>query len=366
MTNEPTGNYIIASDIGSDGKLNTRRAVYTGGLGGHSNNGGGGDGLLSQGSVAVSSTSNMLAVVNAGSSTISLFSIDPSEPSSLKLVGAPISSGGQFPNSVAFNKDGDMVCALNSGEVNGVSCFSVSANSVAPLTQTQRSLGLNQTTPSTGPPGSPSQIFISPDGQNVVVSVKGIDASAPGYLAIWDITNGTLSTNSNTIPVPTGGQLPFGFVPIANEQAFVVADPAIGFNIMDMSGQNRSAAYPIDGQKAVCWAAFSSKTGNYYVIDAGASLITEIAVDGDLKASAVKSYSTGNNTGPLDPAVATIGDKDFLYTLTPGTKQVNVMMLNGAGQAQTVQSLDIAGHARSVNVPVNSTNLQGMATFFKV
>jgi hypothetical protein len=122
MTNEPTGNYIIASDIGSDGKLNPRRAVYTGGLGGHANNGGGGDGTISQGAVAVSAASNTLAVVNPGSHTITVFSFNSSNPTDLKLIGAPIASGGEFPTSVSFSSDGKMLCALNGGEVNGIRC----------------------------------------------------------------------------------------------------------------------------------------------------------------------------------------------------------------------------------------------------
>ncbi|THU97700.1 hypothetical protein K435DRAFT_777889 [Dendrothele bispora CBS 962.96] len=365
MTNEPTGNYIIASDIGSDGKLNPRKAVYTGGLGGHANNGGGGDGLVSQGSIVVSSASNMLAVVNAGSNTISVFSFDPSNPTDLRLVGAPISSGGEFPTSVSFSKDGDMLCSLNGGEINGVGCFKVNSTLIAPMTQTQRSLGLNQTTPATGPPGSASQIFVAPDGKNVVVSVKGMSTSAPGYLAVWDIINGTLSKDFNTVPAPSGGQTLFGIAPIQGQQALILADPAIGYDIMDFSGQNRSTAVQVDGQMAICWITYSSKTGNYYMIDAGASRITEVNVDNNLKGNTVNNYSTGNNTGPLDTAIATIGGKDYIYTLAARQTEVNVMSLDGPGQAQIVQKLDIAGPASFVGLPINATNVQGMATFSK-
>ena len=55
-----------------------------------------------------------------GSNTLSLFSIDPSNPIEIKRVGDPIGSGGEFPVSVAFNKAGDVLCALNGGEINGV------------------------------------------------------------------------------------------------------------------------------------------------------------------------------------------------------------------------------------------------------
>lgn len=55
-----------------------------------------------------------------GSNTLSLFSINPSNPIDIRLVGDPTGSGGEFPVSVAFNKAGDTLCALNGGEVNGV------------------------------------------------------------------------------------------------------------------------------------------------------------------------------------------------------------------------------------------------------
>jgi 6-phosphogluconolactonase (cycloisomerase 2 family) len=78
------------------------------------------DSLYSQGAIAVSNTANLLAAVNSGSNTVSLFSIDPMTPSTLTALGAPMSSGGEFPISVAFNADGSMLCALNAGQMDGV------------------------------------------------------------------------------------------------------------------------------------------------------------------------------------------------------------------------------------------------------
>ncbi|THU97704.1 hypothetical protein K435DRAFT_887757, partial [Dendrothele bispora CBS 962.96] len=252
--------------------------------------------------------------------TISLFSCDPSNPTDLRLVGAPISIGG--------------------GEINGVSCVKVNSTVIAPMTQTRRSFGLNQTTPVTGPPGSASQIFVAPDGTNVVVSVKGMSASAHGYLAVRDIVNGTLSKDFNTVPAPSGGQTLFGIAPIQGQQALILADPAIGYDTMDFSGQNCSTEVQVDGQMAICWTTYSSKTRNYYMIDAGTSRITEVNVDNDLKgttgAATVNYYSTGNNTGPLDTAIATIGGKDYIYALAARQTEVNVMSLDGPGQAQIV------------------------------
>lgn len=68
ITNEQSGNFVVASDIGSDGTVTLRQAVSTGGLGLHGNEGGvdGPDGLFTQGAIKTSAASNMLATVNVG------------------------------------------------------------------------------------------------------------------------------------------------------------------------------------------------------------------------------------------------------------------------------------------------------------
>ena len=68
----------------------------------------------------------MVAAVNPGSHTISLFKINPDQPSELTMVGRPVGSGGQFPSSLAFNAQGTALCAVNGGEVNGVAYVNLS------------------------------------------------------------------------------------------------------------------------------------------------------------------------------------------------------------------------------------------------
>lgn len=45
----------------------------------------------------------MLFTVNAGSDTVSMFSIDPQSPMEPKLVGSPVSTLGDFPISVDYS-----------------------------------------------------------------------------------------------------------------------------------------------------------------------------------------------------------------------------------------------------------------------
>ena len=114
----------------------TQRAISTGGFGGRGLQVPGADPLFSQG-VIETSPLGILAVANVrihwvvpgwwllmarqpGSDTISVFSISENDPSSLAPLGTPVWSRGEFPVSVAFNKAGDVLCALNT-----INCWSL-------------------------------------------------------------------------------------------------------------------------------------------------------------------------------------------------------------------------------------------------
>lgn len=56
----------------------------------------------------------------AGSDTLSSFSINSCDPSDISLLGTPVPTGGEFPVSVAINANGTLACVLNGGRVNGV------------------------------------------------------------------------------------------------------------------------------------------------------------------------------------------------------------------------------------------------------
>jgi len=47
----------------------------------------------------------------------------------------------------------------------------------------------------------------------------------------------------------------------------------------------------------------------------------------------------------------------YLYTLAARQTEINVMKLDGPGQAQTVQKLDITGPASLAGVPIGRNNL---------
>ena len=71
--------------------------------------------LFSQGPVQVNQATGRLAVVNAGSNTVQLFDIDPKNPTNITAIGNPVPSGGDFPQSIAWNNAGNKMCVLNGG-----------------------------------------------------------------------------------------------------------------------------------------------------------------------------------------------------------------------------------------------------------
>ncbi|KAJ7983090.1 hypothetical protein DFH06DRAFT_715224 [Mycena polygramma] len=358
MTNEPTGNYLVSSTIGSDGKLALYEAVNTGGIGAHGLPAPPGlDPLFSQGSVGVSEAKRFVANVNAGSNTVSVFAIDLFNPAQLWQVGKPVSSGGEFPTSLAINKAGTRVCVVNGGKVNGVSCYNYDAwVGLTPLKNTIRSLKLNQTTPATGPPNTPSQIIFGQDEKTLIISVKA------GFLAVWDINaDGSLSANFRTV---TGGAAPFSLNHIPGKNALVASDPGVGYDIFDLDSDAKTAAVstPIANQGANCWSVYSKESGNFYIIDVGRSVYTEVQVSSTLNSTIVKQYNIGTD-GPIDSDVATVGKKDFIYSLAANVTGLTVLSVNGPGKAAVYQRVDVAGPAKAAKLTINRTNVQGMATF---
>jgi len=374
MTNEPDGNFIVSMDIGSDGKLCLAQATPTGGEGAHGMDTDsptpGPDALFSQGAVKASAKAQVLAAVNAGSNTISMFSINPDQPSQLEAIGKPVCSEGEFPMSLAFNADGTMLCALNGGEVNGVQCYKVDPqNGLQAINGTTRSLGLNQTTPASGPAGSTSHVIFSENGQQLVASIKGTPPT-PGFLAVWNVSqDGTLSDDFAQVAPGQGGLLPFSMTVVPGENAILATDAGVGFDLFDMSNgatnSSNSSVVPIQGQGATCWSSFSNQTGNFYLTDIKTSMVTEVNVDKNLKGTIVKQYPQANNSATIDNDVATVGGKDFMYVLTPNATAVNVLSLNAPGQAQNIQTLDFSGAAKKAGLTINPNNLQGMTAFVK-
>ncbi|KAI0635912.1 hypothetical protein C8Q77DRAFT_1155656 [Trametes polyzona] len=365
ITNEPDENMVIAASINADGTLNLDRAVAAGGRGAH----GGADGpdpLFSQGAIKASAKGKVLATVNPGSNTVALFSIDPNTPTNINSIGDVVSSEGEFPMSLAFNDAGDRLCVLNGGTVNGVICYKVDKKvGLTAIPNTLRSLGLNQTTPATGPAGTASHIVFSEDGKQLIASVKGVPPT-PGFLAVWDVkSDGTLSPEFKKLAPAKKGLLPFSMTVIPGKNAILATDAGLGFDIFDLKDNNKSSAIGIDGQVATCWSSFSKRTGNFYLTDIGTATVTEVHVDDNLKGSIVRQYPQVPGSATIDNDIANVNGMDYLYVLAPNATAVDVLLLDAPGSAKKVSTLDISGPTKAAGITINPNNLQGMTTFVR-
>ncbi|KDR76702.1 hypothetical protein GALMADRAFT_96413 [Galerina marginata CBS 339.88] len=309
-----------------------------------------------------------------------MFSINPSNPSKLTMVGTPTSSEGEFPIAVAINEKATMVCVINGGKVNNINCFNPDSKlGLVAIPNTLRSLELNETTPATGPAGTASTIAFSPDGTKVIAAVKGtpgnpgdyprynvVHVASIGFLAAWSVAaDGSLSADA-VKSRPASGGLMFSLTPIPGTNAFLSADAGAGFDVFNFNGLSAtSTVIPIAGQVTTCWSSFGPKSGNFFLTDLGNSTVTEVNVDKNLKGTIVKSYPQTPGSGTLDNSIASIGGNDYLYTIAPGANQVLVMSVSNPGKATTLQNLDFVAAGKAVGLTIPQNFAQGMATYVK-
>ncbi|KIJ46197.1 hypothetical protein M422DRAFT_250236 [Sphaerobolus stellatus SS14] len=370
MTNEPTGNFIVSSAIGRDGKVAVKAAISAGGVGLRiiktlTPT----DPLFSQGSVTVAG--NSLYVVNPGSNTVAAFDIDRNDPTKLQPVGNPVNSGGEFPISVAVSQKRGLICVLNAGKINGVNCYKRNGpRGLIPAPNTQRLFHLNQTTPPViqpGPNGFSHVIFDESETQ-LIVSVRNVDGTSLGFLAVWDINvnTGALSPNFRQIAI-NGAPTPFGLAVLPGKNAIIATDPlGSGYDIFDLNAgpKNRSGIFSVPGQAALCWSVYNPKSGNVFLVDSILSVITEVTVDKKLRSSIVKQYSLAmGSDAALDASIATVNGNEFLYVLVGGTQAINVLSVPSPGNASVIQELLFADAVAKLGVTQDLEYLQGMAIF---
>ncbi|EJD42263.1 hypothetical protein AURDEDRAFT_67711, partial [Auricularia subglabra TFB-10046 SS5] len=273
----------------------------------------------------------------AASNTVSMFAIDEADPSKLTMVSGPVSSQGEFPISVAASPASGNVCVLNGGAVNSVACFKPDpSRGLVSIPNTYREIGIQQASPPSGPPGSATQVIFTLDGKRLIASIKGVPP-APGFLAVWNVQDdGSLSEGFDAVTPPSGAFLLFGFETLPHNPNVIVSNAARNYQASGVSSMNQ-----IPGSGAVCWTAFSPRTGNFYMVDPGTDTITEIMVNSaTFKPTMVKQYDAGADGNILDAMVGTVNNQDYLYVLAPNRTSIEVFSLRSVGNAQRVQTFD--------------------------
>ena len=315
QTNESSGNKIDVFNRGADGRLTLAATFPTGGLGGVAAPGAESDHLASQGSLALSADGKALIAVNAGSDTITAFRVHDDR---LQLRNV-VSSGGQFPASVAIHND--LVYVLNSGGAGIVQGFLLRGGQLVPIDGSARSLGLaNGDLPNFLT--APGQVGFTPDGGKLIVTTKASTSS----IDVFDVgRDGRLSAspvvNVSATPVPFAFTFGLdGRLVVGEAGASSVTSYSVG-----ASGTLSDPRSQSDGQAALCWIQRVEDV--YFVSNTGSNTVSSFAVDSSGQPTLLHAIAATTNPGPID--LATSGD--FLYAETGTNGTVDEFSVNGDG-----------------------------------
>ncbi|KAK3903563.1 hypothetical protein C8A05DRAFT_43223 [Staphylotrichum tortipilum] len=341
ITNDAT-NAIVALPIGPDGKLSPGTVTQTGGAGSASLKSDGQpaapDALVSQSALTIAG--DAIFAVNAGSNTLSMLTICPSDPTRLTLVGQPAALPGEFPNTVGASAKNNLVCVGMTGARAGVSCARFSPDTGLGPMDALRPFDLGQTTPPVGPANTVSQVFFSADQSMLFATVKGNPAAnKTGFFSSFPVEGpcrprrgrrrSSLSqmtiSPTETRSTPADTALLFGAQPVPGTANVFATDASFGAAVLSVDPASGAASTlargEIEGQAATCWAALSARRGTAFVTDVARGRIVEMGV-GDAGVVGVVEVGEGVQ-GMIDLRVG----GDFVYALAPG---------DGSGEAAVV------------------------------
>ncbi len=326
QTDDPAGNQIVAYDQAANGSLTEVGTYATGGLGGVLE-GSVVDHLASQASLTYDGDNGLLYAVNAGSNTVSVFSVS-GDRLSLRQV---IDSGGAFPVSVAVSHG--LVYVLNAEEGGSVQGYRVGFGRLFPILGSARPLGLD---PAKTPQfvNTPGQLAFSPDGSQLIVTTKANGSN----IDVFQVRAfGRLS------PAPVVNSEP-GTVP------FGVTFDQQGNLIVSQAGPNAVASYSLHGDgtvvpissaltggAATCWIVRSGSV--LYASNAGSGTLSSVAsgLNGQLTFIA----NTETHGGTVDAAVS--AGSRFLYVQAGAAGIVDEFAIGAGGALTKVGSVTVPG-----------------------
>jgi 6-phosphogluconolactonase (cycloisomerase 2 family) len=341
MSNSPAGNAVIVFDRDSDGSLAFSASYATGGTGT-------GASLANQEGVVLSDDHKRLFVVNAGSGSISAFSVqerkggspfrgvDPwhfnptwswqsllnsKRSSGLELTDmAP--SGGVDPISIAVH--GSLLYVLNAGDDShpgNVTGFTISKKGLlAPLPNSVRPLSAAST--------DPAQIAFAPSGDALVVTEKATNLIDVYTVNLDGLAQGPMS-------FPSAGATPYGFG-FAPNGTLIVSEAAGSVSSYRITGEGQLQEITVSSgthQQAPCWIAVT-RNGRYaYATNAHSGSVTGFAVNGQGQLTALNAdgvtASLGAERSPLDMALSE--NNRYLYVRTGDNNQIYSLRVNSDG-----------------------------------
>lgn len=286
-----------------------------------------GTGLASQGAVQVSSDGRYLIAVDAGSNQISVLRIH--RDGTLTLRGAPVSSGGDEPVSLAEH-DG-LVYVANAGSADSnYTGFLLGRNGrLEPLP------GSTFPLPSDAQPGD---VLFNSTGTNLVGTRVGTTPAASAIDSFLVGADGRLRAAPGS-PFPAQGPGPFGseFRPTDPGQLFVSnahggagAGSISAFDVSRNGTLTSIGASPFaDDQTAPCWVEITHDGTFLFTVNTGSGDISRysIARDGTLTLLGTTPVSGGKGVSAVDARLSPDG-RD-LYVNETAVGQIGEFAVNG-------------------------------------
>jgi 6-phosphogluconolactonase (cycloisomerase 2 family) len=287
------------------------------------------DFLASQGSLDYDAPDHLLFAVNAGSNTISVFSVFGTQLSLRQVLG----SGGSFPVSIA--QQGDLVYVLNALGGGSVQGFREVFGTLLPIPGSSRALGLdpNETPQFTSTPG---QVAFSPDGSQLIVTTKNngddIDVFAVNPFGLLSPTP-VINPEPGAVPFAVGF-LPAGWLAVAEAGTNSVALFALG-----RDGTAHQLSSVATNEAATCWV---TTDGNLlFASNAGGPAVSTISWSpwGPLTLSTTTATDAGTVDSVLSP------DGRFLYVQTGGAGIVDEFAIGAGGALSPIGSVTVTAAA---------------------
>lgn len=335
QTDGLAANQIVVYDRRSDGTLAPAGTYATGGQGGQLT-GSVVDHTASQGALTYDRADNLLLAVNAGSNTVSVFSV-LGDHLQLRQV---VSSGGSFPVSVTARRG--EVFVLNAENGASLQGYAVLGGRLIPVPWLHRSLGL-----STGGPGepeqfthTPGQVAFSPDATKLIVTTKAAGQSVEVFRVL---PFGGISSTPVVTPDPT---VPFA-VTFDPQGHLLLAEAAGALASFRIEGDGSLAALSsvATEQAATCWV--TPAAGYYYTSNAGSATLTGFrdAFDGQLTLLG----NTAAHPGTVDGASA--GGNLYVQGGKEGT--VDEFAVTPGGGLEPIGSVLVPGAAGGEGIATN-------------
>jgi 6-phosphogluconolactonase len=323
LSNEVSGNKVLAYNRDASGQLTFTASYPTGG------NGTGG-GLGNQGAVILTNNyndndeNNVLIAVNAGSNTVSSFRMNRN---GLKLKST-VNSGGIRPVSVT--RYGNLVYVVNAGGDGNISGFRLNGAKLSPLSNSTKPLSSNA--------AGAAQVSFVNQGRVLVITEKATN-KITSYTVNYNGTPGTMRSITSASPTP------FGFAVGRNGQIFVseaVGGAANASNVSSYQVAGNGMVSLITGpvatnQSAACWVVLTDNKKYAYATNTASNTISSFSTTFSGGLSLLASVSTTTQAGPIDAALA--NDSRFLYVLNGGAHSIQGYAVSNNGGLTGIQTV---------------------------